>query len=284
MNSEKEIFKRGSTTYYFSSIFFPKKVRNDVFALYSFVRTADDFVDTVPAQTDKLLHLEKLYKAAASNPHFSIEHNKDDDISERVTKNIIYLSKKYHFKKEWIEVFFSSMKQDIRPTSYKTISQSLKYVYGSADVIGLMMAKILKLPNAALEPAKKQGTAMQWINFIRDIDEDNKLGRTYFPKEDLKKFELDSLSKKSIQSNQRNFEEFVRFELNRYYEWQKQANTGMQYIPYRLRIPLMTANKMYGWTAKQLDNNPMVVFERKVKPSKYRVFWAVLVSSLKFLP
>lgn len=285
MNSEKEIFKRGSTTYYFSSIFFPKKVRNDVFALYSFVRTADDFVDKIPPRADKLLHLEKLYKAAAANPYFSIEHNQDDDISERVIKNIMYLSKKYNFKTEWIIAFFDSMKQDVHPRNYQTIDASLQYVYGSADVIGLMMAKILNLPNAALESAKKQGTAMQWINFIRDINEDNTLGRLYFPKEDLKKFDLADLNKKNIHKNQLNFERFIRFELGRYYGWQQNANKGIGLIPYRLRIALITANGMYAWTAKQIERNPMVVYEKQVKPSKYHVMamgvWSILRAAIK---
>lgn len=280
MNTEKAIFKRGSTTYYFSSIFFPKKVRSDVFALYSFVRTADDFVDKIPAKPKELLRLEQLYLSAIADPAFMFEHSSEDDISVRVVKNIVYLSKKYKFEPKWVTAFFDSMKQDIKPKKHQTIDESLQYVYGSADVIGLMMAKILQLPEKALSPAKKQGTAMQWINFIRDIDEDNSLNRLYFPLEDLKKFGLADLSKKSVQKYEENFKLFVRFEISRYDRWQRQADKGMQYIPYRLRIPLSAANRMYAWTARQIECNPMVIFEQKVKPSKYRVFFAIVASML----
>lgn len=268
MKLETRIFKNGSTTYYFSSKFFPRKTRDDVADLYSFVRTADDYVDSQPAQPQKLLNLEKNYLGSIRLKPADCSVKKSDSVDQRVVKNIVRVSRKHGFEPAWIKSFIYSMKQDISIHSYRTLSDSLSYVYGSADVIGLMMAKIMDLPDEALKYAQMQGRAMQWINFVRDIKEDNSLGRCYFPTTDLKKFGLDSLDEQIAVKNPDKFNKFIRFQIKRYYEWQKEANKGFKYIPRRLRIPLQTAVDMYAWTAEQIEKNPFIVFEKKVKPRK----------------
>ena len=271
MTREQDIFKKGSTTYYFSSKFFPKKVREDIFKLYSFVRVADNYVDEKPYNHKALIDLEDLYKKNVHSADFDFNISSAEDINLMVIKNILYLRKKYNFKDEWIFAFFHSMKQDISPQPYETLNDSLHYVYGSADVIGLMMSKILSLPDKALPFAEAQGRAMQWINFIRDIKEDNALGRCYFPQEDLAKFELKDLRYKTVIKRPEQFKAFMQLQLSRYEEWQNIASKGYQYIPKRLRVPLITANNMYAWTASVISKDPLIVFEVKIKPSKTKV-------------
>jgi phytoene synthase len=276
MEEEQKIFKKGSTTYYFSSRFFPKKVRDDVYRLYSFVRTADDYVDETPAQPKKLLALEKSYEGAVADSAFDAIAHKWDDKDARVIKHIVRLQHKYKFEKSWVEAFFASMKMDVDTKKYKSIDDSLRYVYGSAEVIGLMMAKVLKLPDEAYEYAKIQGRAMQWINFIRDIDEDNLLGRCYFPASDLKKYGLKNLSREEAHEKPEQFKKFVNAQIKRYKTWQAEADRGLHYIPERLQVPVKTAIDMYNWTARRIEANPLVVFDKKLKPRKRQVIRRVI--------
>lgn len=271
MKIEQKIFKKGSTTYYFSSKFFPRSVRDDVFALYSFVRTADDYVDNIPQRPKQLLALEKKYVSAIANPTFDTTVLEADSLNTRVVKNVVRLSHLYKFDPSWTQSFIDSMKKDINASTYKNLDDSLKYVYGSADVIGLMMARIMGLPDEALPYAAMQGRAMQWINFIRDIAEDNELGRIYFPVSDLKDFGLKDLTETTVKQNPEAFKMFMHHQLKRYHEWQQFADKGMKYIPRRLRIPLRTAIDMYGWTAQQIEADPTIVFNKKVKPRKRRI-------------
>jgi phytoene synthase len=271
MSLEEDIFKKGSTTYYFSSKFFPKPVREDVFKLYSFVRVADDYVDSLPQQASSFKKLRSMWLAAESKETFNTKPESKDTVDERVVKNIIYVQRKYAFEHDWIEAFLDSMQADLDRKRYKTLADSLWYVFGSAEVIGLMMAKILGLPEESYEAAKLQGRAMQWINFIRDIDEDIQLGRCYFPEAVRKEYALNKISKEAAEQNKTVFNEFVRAEIERYQAWQSEANQGYKYIPKRLRIPLQTARDMYNWTAEEIYKNPMIVFEKKVKPQKARI-------------
>lgn len=270
-NFETQIFKQGSKTYYFSSIFFPKSVKKDVFKLYSFVRTADDYVDRPTPNHKAFYELKQLWDQHKHDRIPIADFTNDDSLNTRVIKNIIYIMRKYQFEKDWIEAFFGSMQRDLENSHYQTLNDTLQYVYGSAEVVGLMMARIMGLPKFANQSAKLQGRAMQYVNFLRDIDEDVKLGRCYFPQEDLEAFGLKSIDHSHVISNKQKFEDFMLFQLKRYYQWQNEAYDGFKYIPFRLRLPLKTAVDMYNWTAAQIALDPLSVYRYKHKPTRFRV-------------
>jgi phytoene synthase len=249
------IFRKGSTTYYYSSLFFPPTIREDVFTLYAFVRTADNYVDAVPQQSDKFHAFEQeTYQALDGNK----SHND-------VIDAFVHLAKRKHIEKTWIVSFLDAMKQDLKKTTYQTFEELEAYMYGSAEVVGLMMARIFELPEQSLRFAQLQGKAMQLINFVRDIKEDIELGRTYLPVEDMKRFGIQSLPPKSPQEVEV-FAQFMLFEIQRYEEIQQEAENGYPFIPRSFRIPVKTAAQMYLWTANQIKKNPMIVFEKKIKP------------------
>lgn len=269
---EKDIFKAGSTTYYWSSKFFPKGVRDDVFKLYSFVRVVDDLVDTSPPEIQRFENIvsrwqtiKKELKSGALSPLPA------DTVDERVLANIAYIVHRYECDPKWVDAFLISMQMDIDKRTYNTLDDTLEYIYGSAEVIGLFMSRIMQLPIKPYEYAMMQGRAMQFINFLRDIAEDNDLGRCYFPVESLSKYQLKDLSYATAVDNPVLFREFMLEQLSLYELWQAEAEKGFPYIPRRLLIPLKTAVEMYNWTAEQIKKDPFIVFQKKVKPSKSKV-------------
>jgi hypothetical protein len=168
------IFRRGSKTYFYSTLFFPPAVREDVFSLYSFVRTADDYVDAVPQQVDEFYAFTDRYATAAAG----------EATGDVVVDSFVELSGRKGFDPAWTEVFLLSMERDITVASYRTIRDIEAYLYGSSEVVGLMMARVLDLAPESYAAAQNLGRAMQYVNFIRDIAEDLTLGRTYFPAEE----------------------------------------------------------------------------------------------------
>lgn len=267
---EERIFRSGSTTYYFSSRFFPKGVRDDVFKLYSFVRVVDDIVDQVNPDIKAFEYVEKRWKSLRKNINGEMKRI-DDSIEERVLSNIVYIVHRYSCDPGWVDAFLRSMRMDIERKRYKKLDDTLEYVYGSAEVIGLFMAKILRLNDKATEAAKMQGRAMQFINFIRDIEEDIMLGRHYFPEEDLVACGLKDISEHEAKRKPAEFREFIELQVCRYNLWQKEASRGFRYIPKRMRIAVRTAVDMYNWTSQKIADQPFIVFQKKVKPSKNRV-------------
>ncbi|MGI9028250.1 MAG: phytoene/squalene synthase family protein [Candidatus Saccharimonadales bacterium] len=279
MSQERTIFKNGSTTFFISSLFFPHSVRANVFDLYSFVRVADDYVDQVPADSDSFYRLRQLWTEAADNLNYITDKSEDDSTDERVVKNMVRVARKNKFDLAWVEAFLDAMQSDIKHTGYRTIEDTLGYMYGSAEVVGLMMARLMGLKPEAAQAAQLQGRAMQLINFIRDITEDIDLGRQYFPADELKRFNLPDLTHETATQRPQDFTKFIQFQLNRYDQWQHEAYQGYKYIPRRLRIPLQTATDMYKWTANEIHKDPLVIYEKKIKPSKMRVISRVLMNA-----
>ena len=157
------------------------------------------------------------------------------------------------------------MELDNYKNEYNSLAETLEYIYGSAEVIGLMMCRILDLDEQSFPFAQAQGRAMQYINFIRDIQEDNRLGRRYLPL--TPKHQTQDLHFETIQKRQQYFVQWLHNEIQRYFTWQNEAEKGYQYIPRRYLIPIKTASDLYQWTARQIEAAPTVVYQHKVKPS-----------------
>ena len=263
-----QTFKSGSRTYFNSSLFFPPHVRRDVFVLYGFVRVADNFVDTIPADEKGFRRFKELYQRAAEG----------DAVGDPIIDPFIELFRRKSFQAEWVTAFLHSMEMDLTKKDYDHPEETLEYIYGSAEVIGLFMAQIMDLPEASRHPARMLGRAMQYINFIRDIDEDRRLGRRYLP---LEGTGLSALDKETALQERESFAGFIRRHLDLYRGWQNEAEQGFPLIPRRYRIPIKTASDMYNWTARRIEADPFVVFERKVKPPRSRIFLQVLGNLLR---
>ncbi len=256
-------FKQGSTTYFNSSLFFPPEIRKEVFYLYGFVRIADNFVDEVPQDADGFYRFKEAYvRAREGTPA-------DDPIIDRYVE----LEERRNFEPAWTEAFLSSMEADLHKRVYDSLDETLQYIYGSAEVIGFFMSRILGLPDEALSAAALQGRAMQYINFIRDIKEDLELGRRYLP---LEGSELETLDEEYVRSHPRQFVDFHSQQIELYRGWQESAEEGYRFIPKRYRVPIRTAAEMYLWTASQIEKNPFVVYQKKVKPAKGRIILQLL--------
>lgn len=268
MHSEK-IFKKGSTTYYYASVFFPRELREKVFTLYAYVRTADNFVDTIPQDiTGFQAFRERTMQGLEGVP-----------IGDSIVQEFCALAKEHAFDQEWIVAFLDAMEADTHKKQYSTFAELENYMFGSAEVIGLMMARLMGLPKEAYTTARLQGKAMQLINFIRDIREDLDLGRTYIPAEDMKRFGVSQLPPANDLEKEA-FAKLIHFEIDRYTKLQKKADAGYRFLPRRYRISISTAAEMYSWTAAYISRNPMIVFDRKIKPRPTRVILTALKNSI----
>ena len=256
-----DIFKRGSRTYFYSTLFFPPDVKAKVFSLYSFVRTADDLVDSVPQRGEEFHAFVDTYRAALAG----------GTTGNTVIDGFVALQRRNGIEQAWVDAFLFSMELDLSVHRYRTLDDLRVYLYGSAEVIGLMMARILDLPSACFGAACHLGRAMQYINFIRDIAEDSGMGRTYMPEDELQRFGLKSLEEEYLRRHPAAFRAFIHAQCDLYREWQAIGEMGYGYIPWRMRLPIMTASDMYGWTARQIERDPFVIFDRKVRPSVPRI-------------
>jgi len=262
------IFHKGSRTMFYSSLFFPKKIRKDVFICYAFVRRADDIVDTYPQDAEGFYWFTEKYEQAKNG-------KKTGDI---VIDSFVDLERRRNFDISWTEAFLNSMEMDLTKKTYETLEELLKYVYGAAEVMGLYMTNILGINKESYPYARFLGRSMQCINALRDVSEDIKLGRSYIPIEDLNEFGLKSLEYDYVKKHPENFSNLMNMHIKRFCYWLETAEKGYHYMPKRYLISVKTAMDMYQWTAEQIHKNPLIVYEWKVKPLISQIVSTVFIN------
>lgn len=178
--------KTYSTSFSLGITFLNKEIQNPIYAIYGFVRVADEIVDTFH-EFDKRQLLDDFRKDTFKAIEQGISTNP-------ILESFQWVVNKYDIPHELISTFLDSMEMDLRDVEYDQNTYE-KYILGSAEVVGLMCLCVFVDGNKALyeilKPyAMKLGSAFQKINFLRDINDDyNTLGRSYFPNIDLENFD-----------------------------------------------------------------------------------------------
>jgi phytoene synthase len=273
------VFRGGSRTFYIASLFFPEATWSDVVTLYRFVRIADDFVDAVPQEKQGFRAFRAAYEASyeAGMSDFNTSRS-GRRASKKPLKNrahmetieeFLRLERDKSFDHNWVIAFLDAMESDLNHTPCRNMGDTKKYMYGSAEVVGLMMANIMDLPRSALPYARTLGRAFQYINFIRDVNEDISLQRSYLPRSTWGS--LTSLEESAARSSPTEFGQFMREQISQYRQWRDAALPGVRLIPWRERVAVVTAMRMFDWTATQIERDPFLVYRTKVRPSAVRV-------------
>lgn len=199
----KLITQRYSTSFTLGIKTLAKNFHLPIYAIYGFVRYADEIVDTFHDQDKKAL-LNRFKKDTY------------EAIEARISLNPVLhafqlIVNQYRIDQELIEAFLHSMEMDLDFKTYND-SKYQEYIYGSAEVVGLMCLRVFCQGDEAgyqrlKDPACKLGSAFQKVNFLRDLKSDfEERGRVYFPGVDFNRF--DTAVKKAIEEDiQKDFDD-----------------------------------------------------------------------------
>jgi 15-cis-phytoene synthase len=229
--------KAYSTSFSLGILCLEKELRNPIYAIYGFVRFADEIVDTFH-DFDK----QTLLNRFKEDTYKSIE--------EKISLNPILNSFQHtvnHFgiERELIDQFLKSMEMDLQQKDYSEDGFK-EYILGSAEVVGLMCLRVFAKRDAQmytdLKPfAMSLGSAFQKVNFLRDLNADFiGMGRSYFPEIDLSNF--DEESKKRI-------EESILLDF-------ANAFKGIKQLPKASRFGVYVAYVYYYALFKKIRNTP----------------------------
>lgn len=234
----KLVTKNYSTSFSLAVHMLSPSIRDAIYSIYGFVRFADEIVDSFHNYNkENLIHEFEIeyYKAI----HNGISLNPIlNSFQQTVTK--------YNITDDLIQAFLKSMKMDLVKTDYETTDEYKEYIYGSADVVGLMCLKVFvngndTKYNALKDEAMRLGSAFQKVNFLRDLKDDNVLlNRSYFPGLDLNLF--DENSKKIIIA-----------EINEDF---KMAFQGIVKLPESAKFGVYTAFVYYKKLLQKLEKTP----------------------------
>lgn len=181
----KHITNRYSTSFSMGIRVFDKRFRAPIYAVYGFVRFADEIVDTFHNYPKK-----QLLDRFRQDTYRAIEEGISLNPVLHAFQETVH---QYGIERELIDAFLDSMEMDLHFDRYHD-SLYKKYIYGSAEVVGLMCLRVFvegddEMYERLKAPACSLGAAFQKINFLRDMKSDfDERGRVYFPGVDYTRF------------------------------------------------------------------------------------------------
>lgn len=232
--SSKIVTEKYSTSFARASTLFQPEIRQHIYNIYGFVRFADEIVDTFHEfDKAKLMdEFENSYRMALEN---GISLNP-------ILHSFCHTQREKNIPQHLVDSFLHSMKMDLGEIKDLNDEKYNEYIYGSAEVVGLMCLKVFVDGNVAeyekLKPyAQSLGAAFQKINFLRDISADfNDLNRTYFPNVDFRTFTI---------KDKREIEEDIAEDF-------AHAFKGIKMLPISSRIAVFMAYKYYNNLLKKI--------------------------------
>ena len=259
----KETTERYSTSFSSAIKLLHQDLRGPIFNIYGFVRFADEIVDTFHEYNKAELLAEfKRDTYAAIERGISLNP---------ILQSFQLTVNKFSISHELIEAFFISMEMDLDKTSYN--SQGYKqYIYGSAEVVGLMCLYIFcegdQTRYNELKPgAQSLGAAFQKVNFLRDVKADyEQLSRTYFPGVDFNNF---------TPSMKLQIEEDIAIDFAAAYD-------AILNLPVKARFGVYVAYKYYLSLFKKIKKaNPSNILEQRIRIPNYGKAFIVAKAGLR---
>ncbi|WP_163516637.1 phytoene/squalene synthase family protein [Gelidibacter japonicus] len=261
----KAVTNSYSTSFSLATKMLAKSIRQDIYNIYGFVRFADEIVDS----------FHNYNKEALFN---RFEEDLELALEQRISLNPILNAfqetyYKYSIDKHLVMSFMNSMRLDLHKNDYLTDAEYKMYIYGSADVVGLMCLKVFvkgdrEKYNHLKDSAMSLGSAFQKVNFLRDLKADYEdLSRTYFPNTNLN--HLDETSKRRIIEEIEN-DFAMGFE-------------GIKELPIEAKFGVFMAYRYYNQLLKKLKSTPALdIKSTRIRVPNYKKFELLTRSYVKY--
>ena len=251
----KKVTKEYSTSFSLATKMLAPSIRQHIYNIYGFVRFADEIVDSFHDfdKEDLLLTFETdLYKAI-----------KDGISLNPILNSFQHTFHQFNIDINHVDAFLSSMKMDLYKDTYLTHDEYKKYIYRSADVVGLMCLKVFVKGddlnyNELKGSAMSLGSAFQKVNFLRDLKTDfNDLNRSYFPDTNL--CNLDEKAKTKIITE-------IEEDFKKGYE-------GIIKLPVEAKLGVFTAYRYYKKLLQKLKETPSKeIMTKRIRIPNHRKF------------
>ncbi len=265
-NEGQKIQAATGKTYYTATLLLPERVRNHIFALYGYVRTADNFVDESNAPGHEQRRAVEEYRrqtiAAIRDP---------DSTKDKVLKNFANTVQECRIPELEIHAFLDAMAADASKKTYKDMHELQHYMRGSATAVGNMMLPIMGF-SGEKEEVKRQARALaeafQMTNFMRDVNEDYKQrGRIYLPQTTLAKHgvtEADIAKGKMTPGLTKAMAELSIWTRNQYHD----GVAGIKHLKPDCRYGVLVAAILYLRVHEKIEKADYNIFKRNPRLTK----------------
>ncbi|MDP9166051.1 MAG: phytoene/squalene synthase family protein [Actinomycetota bacterium] len=270
----RDINARDGKTFFLATRLLAPAQRPAVHALYGFARRADDILDAFDETRGDEARAAELQKLSTQLFNSLVENQPCGD--DPTLTAVVHTARRYDIGWQLFDDFLASMRMDLTVTDYPDRTALERYMYGSADVIGLQMLPILGTvgPREDAAPsAAALGTAFQLTNFLRDVDEDLRRGRVYLPADELAAHGVDRDVLQWCQVNRR-IDSRVRRALQEQHAITRQvylrARPGVAQLAPASRPCVETALKLYAEILDRIEQIDFEIFSERARVGRAR--------------
>lgn len=261
----KMVTESYSTSFTLATKMLATSIRSDIYNIYGFVRFADEIVDTFHDYNKKEL-FENFEKELKASLEAKISLNP-------ILNSFQHTYHKYQIPYHLVASFMKSMRMDLTKNQYRTDEEYKEYIYGSADVVGLMCLKVFVKGDVSKyellkDSAMSLGSAFQKVNFLRDLKADfEDLNRAYFPHANLA--ELDEKSKSIIVDE-------IKSDFAKGYK-------GILNLPHEAKFGVYTAYRYYFKLLEKLQKTPSLEIKNaRIRVPNYQKFGLLAKSYVNY--
>lgn len=272
----REINARDGKTFFLATRLLAPAQRPAVHALYGFARRADDILDEFDESRGDEVRAQQLQQFSTQLFNSLVENQATAD--DPTLTAVVHTARRYDIGWQLFDDFLASMRMDLTVTDYPDRASLERYMYGSAEVIGLQMLPILGTvgPREDAAPAAAAlGKAFQLTNFLRDVDEDLDRGRVYLPADELAAHGVDREVLRWCQTNRR-IDARVRRALQEQHAITRRvyaaARPGVAQLAPASRPCVETAFKLYSEILDRIEEIDFEIFSQRATVGKGRRF------------
>jgi phytoene synthase len=262
--------KKGSKTFHFASRFMKGERRKAFHAIYAFCRQTDNLVDDNEGNPKLQRMLIRDWRKRLLEA-YSTGYSTDP-----ILNPFVHVMKKYNMPLRYPLELIRGVSMDIGKKEYKTFRELRRYCFRVASIVGLMLLYILgidPITAGAKRYATKLGIAMQLTNILRDVGEDARMGRVYFPKDELERFGFtreDILNHDISHAKAAPFISFIKFQVARARRYYQEAVKVLAAIRSEVRMVIALCFTLYREILSVIEENRYDVFAKRAYVTTYR--------------
>ncbi len=271
----RQIHRKFGTTYYYSTMRFPKAVREHVHAIYAFVRVPDEWVDN-PGQLT-ISQRRELLEEWRESLSLGLNGVRPARPEMRAFVDAVRMCQ---IPLSEANLFLDAMAADLTTTRYESYEALRGYMRGSAAAVGVMMGHAMgaEMDDRLTRHAVALAEAMQLTNFLRDVREDYERGRIYLPLDEMRQFGVQEMDLANHCSDGR-FRELMQFQIDRARGLFSDADAGILALPSQMRPAVLMARLLYCQILDQIEAMNYDVFRARARTTALqKIFCAVTVS------
>ncbi|HEY7091195.1 MAG TPA: phytoene/squalene synthase family protein [Tepidisphaeraceae bacterium] len=269
-----QLTRSAAKNFYYGLRLLPEPKRSGMFALYAYMRLADDIADEYGRSIEQREHDLERWRLQT---HAALRGEPDDDPGHDIWPALTDLVTRCRIPTEIFDEVISGQRQDLRPVQPDTFEQLHKYCYRVAGVVGLASIRVWGYEGGADTEALAvaRGVAFQLTNILRDVREDASRGRVYLPREDLAAM---GMTEQDLLAGRRHprLLELLRFQIARAERFFETSRPLEARISRDSRSTLSAMTEIYRGLLRKIAAEPLRVLRQRVSLSlftKVRIGW-----------